>query len=138
MVCRGIRRHTHITGNNLIPISVPTLPSTNQLNSRHLNSRHLPQQRARNYTKLMYNAFMHVVQQCYKCRLLDLSLFPLLYLQSVYVPFFIYSSPLFFTQITWLLHDSFPANLKLKVRTANYGENISHRPIQKMNGTSAL
>ena len=25
-MCLGIQRNTHITGNNLIPISVPTLP----------------------------------------------------------------------------------------------------------------
>ena len=32
-MCLGMQRNTHITGNNLIPISVPTLPLISNLNS---------------------------------------------------------------------------------------------------------
>ena len=41
-MCLGMQRNTHITGNNLILISVPTLPliSYSQL-AKFLNSRHL-------------------------------------------------------------------------------------------------
>ena len=112
-MCLGMQRNTHITGNNLIPISVPTLPliSYSQLakflNSRHVHVTAIHKMNRDGYRDQIvtcdvgvslhsktHSLFMKYSNgtstQCYAYHYL--SLFPVLFLQSLYVPFkfFIY------------------------------------------------